>query len=371
MIDEQIRDGDFVIVEDRKTADNGEMVDRAGRRHRRHAEEVLPRERPHPAAAGQPRDAADLRRPRPGADPGRGRRGDAEVLSASTRRTASRLGAADQLCRCPTASRSTSPSCPTNGPARAAHLRELLLDRAHAVRLHADLLRGACRSRRRRSARPKQEHVVRAPVRARDRRAGAVRARPDRRAAGAHARLLRVVLATSAGPRQGSDSLTMPRRREARDAGRDPRRARARSIPNADTELHYRNAVRAAGRHDPVGAVDRRAREPGHAGAVRALSRRRGAGRGRRRRRSSRRSHATGFFRQKSKALIGMAQALVERARRRGAGRHGRARRSCPASAARPRTSCSATRSASPGCRSIATCCASRTASASPTATIR
>jgi len=26
MIDEQIRDGDFVIVEDRKTADNGEMV---------------------------------------------------------------------------------------------------------------------------------------------------------------------------------------------------------------------------------------------------------------------------------------------------------------------------------------------------------
>jgi repressor LexA len=26
MIDEQIRDGDFVIVEDRKSADNGEMV---------------------------------------------------------------------------------------------------------------------------------------------------------------------------------------------------------------------------------------------------------------------------------------------------------------------------------------------------------
>jgi len=26
MVDEQIRDGDFVIVEDRKTADNGEMV---------------------------------------------------------------------------------------------------------------------------------------------------------------------------------------------------------------------------------------------------------------------------------------------------------------------------------------------------------
>ena len=26
MIDEQIRDGDFVVVEDRKTAENGEMV---------------------------------------------------------------------------------------------------------------------------------------------------------------------------------------------------------------------------------------------------------------------------------------------------------------------------------------------------------
>ena len=34
---------------------------------------------------------------------------------------------------------------------------------------------------------------------------------------------------------------------------------------------------------------------------------------------------STGFFRQKSKALIGMAQILVARARRRGAGGHGRA----------------------------------------------
>ena len=37
------------------------------------------------------------------------------------------------------------------------------------------------------------EHVVRAPVAREDRRAGAVRAQPDRRAAGALARLLRVV----------------------------------------------------------------------------------------------------------------------------------------------------------------------------------
>ena len=82
MIDEQIRDGDFVVVEDRKTADNGEMVIALLARHRRHAQEVLSRSgRQDPPAAGQRRHAADLRRPRSGADPGRRRRGDAEVLS--------------------------------------------------------------------------------------------------------------------------------------------------------------------------------------------------------------------------------------------------------------------------------------------------
>ena len=43
MIDEQIRDGDFVIVEDRRTADNGEMVIAHGQRLRRHAEEAVSR----------------------------------------------------------------------------------------------------------------------------------------------------------------------------------------------------------------------------------------------------------------------------------------------------------------------------------------
>ena len=45
MIDEQIRDGDFVIVEDRKTADNGEMVIALLGGHDVDAEEVLPRAR--------------------------------------------------------------------------------------------------------------------------------------------------------------------------------------------------------------------------------------------------------------------------------------------------------------------------------------
>ena len=58
MIDEQIRDGDFVIVEDRKTADNGEMVIALLGGARRHAEEVLPGERAGAPAAGEPDDAA-------------------------------------------------------------------------------------------------------------------------------------------------------------------------------------------------------------------------------------------------------------------------------------------------------------------------
>ena len=53
MIDEQIRDGDWVVVEDRKSADNGEMVI-ALVGARRHAQEVLPRGQPHPSAAANP-----------------------------------------------------------------------------------------------------------------------------------------------------------------------------------------------------------------------------------------------------------------------------------------------------------------------------
>jgi repressor LexA len=64
MIDEQIRDGDFVIVEDRKTAQNGETVVALYLGFGCHAQEVLPRERSCAAAACQPLDAADLRRAR-------------------------------------------------------------------------------------------------------------------------------------------------------------------------------------------------------------------------------------------------------------------------------------------------------------------
>ena len=77
MIDEQIRDGDFVIVEDRRTADDGEMVIALLDWLRRHAEETVPRERTHSPATRQPRHAADPGQARPGAGPRRCRRGDA------------------------------------------------------------------------------------------------------------------------------------------------------------------------------------------------------------------------------------------------------------------------------------------------------
>jgi len=76
MIDEQIRDGDYVVVEDRKTADNGEMVIALLR-----GSDVTLKKFYDPFAAGQRRHAAHLRRGRSSAGPGRRRRRDAEVLT--------------------------------------------------------------------------------------------------------------------------------------------------------------------------------------------------------------------------------------------------------------------------------------------------
>ena len=87
MIDEQIRDGDFVIVEDRKSADNGEMVialvgglDVTLKKFYRENGKIR-------SAAGQPGDAADHGRSRPRAGAGRRRRRDAEVLTARSTST--------------------------------------------------------------------------------------------------------------------------------------------------------------------------------------------------------------------------------------------------------------------------------------------
>ena len=196
--------------------------------------------------------------------------------------------------------------------------------------------------------------------------------------------------------RQGADRAAHRDRRTARRARRSSRRynrqradASGRStsgapstlqVPRADppdhgeargtaSERRHRaalpHAVRAAGRDDPVGAVHRRAREPGHAGAVQALPRRPGAGAGDHHR--ARAADPVDRFLPREIQLAGRHGGRGGRAPSR---RDSRARwtrwSSCPASAARPPTSCSATRSACPACRSIATCSASPTASASP-----
>jgi repressor LexA len=81
MIDEQIRDGDFVVVEDRKTADNGEMVIALLRGSDIRSRSSTGIRRKGQAPARQRRDAADLRRSDQ-SDSGR-RRGGAQVLDSS------------------------------------------------------------------------------------------------------------------------------------------------------------------------------------------------------------------------------------------------------------------------------------------------
>ena len=74
MIDEQIRDGDFVIVEDRKTADNGEMVIALLGGAEVTLKKFYRENGPHPPAARQPAMQPHRRARRAGADPGRRRR---------------------------------------------------------------------------------------------------------------------------------------------------------------------------------------------------------------------------------------------------------------------------------------------------------
>ena len=74
---------------------------------------------------------------------------------------------------------------------------------------------------------------------------------------------------------------------------------------------------------------------------------------------------STGFFRAKSQVARRHGDRRGRAAPRRDPGDDGGARASCPASAARPRTSCWAMPSACPACRSIVTCCACRTGSGS------
>jgi repressor LexA len=74
MIDEQIRDGDLVVVEDRKTADNGEMVIALLRGTDVTLKKFYRDPRPDPAAAGECRMQRSSPNGRSGANSGRGGR---------------------------------------------------------------------------------------------------------------------------------------------------------------------------------------------------------------------------------------------------------------------------------------------------------
>ncbi len=239
MIDEQIRDGDYVIVEDRRTADNGEMVIALAQRLRRHAEEALSRAGPRPPAAGQSGHPADLRGGRAGAGPGRCRRRDAPLLTAfpglrhrppiCRPRRLNQLNEAKLSIsvkfahgekRWTTASRSTSPSCPMIR-ARRPHLRQLLRDFPYPVRLHALLLRSAAALRKRHPAGAGEPCRARTSPR-QDRRAAPGGSEPDRGAPGAHARLQRIHRRQLG---QGPGSLTSRLRLSRRDSGHPTLRA--------------------------------------------------------------------------------------------------------------------------------------------------
>ena len=73
MIEDQIADGDYVVVQKQRTAPEGPDRRRAHRRGRSHAETLVSREEPHPSGAGQLGDEAHLRQRRPRAGDRRGR----------------------------------------------------------------------------------------------------------------------------------------------------------------------------------------------------------------------------------------------------------------------------------------------------------
>ena len=85
MIEDQIADGDYVVVRQQKTAQG---PDRRGhhRRGRGHAEALVPREEPHPPGAGQFDHEADLRPRRPGAGHRRRRGAEGGVDSMRNRK---------------------------------------------------------------------------------------------------------------------------------------------------------------------------------------------------------------------------------------------------------------------------------------------
>src|SRR5262249_7032382 len=118
--------------------------------------------------------------------------------------------------------------------AGAAAVRELLSDRAHAVRFHAHLLRGDAAHRKRDQGSGVGTRRSRADSRE-GRRAGAVHSQSCRRAAGALARVHRVVQQRRLEQGRPDSLKTATEARRIIDL-------LGTQYPDADTELHYSNA---------------------------------------------------------------------------------------------------------------------------------
>ena len=245
-----------------------------------------------------------------------------------------------------------------------AHLREFLRDRPHAVRLHAHVLRGAAAL---------GEGPQGGRGRPRGARAGAREHRACRcRSCRTSSRRCRSTCASSPSRRRRRRGARAPFTEPA-GTDEDPRASRAPS--SARSSSSTRTPTPSCTTRTPfellvatilsAQSTDAR-RERGDAGALRALSGRARAGRARTTAELEPLIHATGFFRQKARALIGHGAGASSSATAARCRRRWRRSSTCRASAARPRTSCSAMRSACPGCPSTGTCSASRTGSASP-----
>ena len=377
MIDEQIRDGDWVVVEDRKTADNGEMVialvggqDATLKKFYKESNRI----RLQPA---NPDDAADLRRAGCPADPGRGGRRDAEVLNFKPQAPSLRLRqgyggqAAHTIGLAMTERKQINftivPEEGGNEPRTYANFCavnhtpfDFTLTFCEVQPLSEKEIRDA-----------EAEHVVRAPIRAR--LVLPVQFVPTLIAA--LQENMRIYSESHAQNPQPAPHGQRPRSLVICSRVKPPATvtkifdALDRHHPNADTELVHRNAfellvatiLSAQSTDARVNLVTPAlfARFPD----ARALA---GARSGRAREADP----LNGIF----QTEVEIADRHVDDAASRSTADRCRPtwRRwsRCPAWAARPRTSCSATRSACPAFPSIGTCCASRIGSVSSRTTI-
>ena len=148
-----------------------------------------------------------------------------------------------------------------------------------------------------------------------------------------HAPLVQAQVPSKPAPRSGRYRPAMARPRGARARADVVLAADGRGVSRRRVRADARQSVPAARRDDPLGAVHRRDGQQGHARRCSPGTRHPADLADADPPSVEEIVHPTGFFRQKTKSLIGMATALEERLRRRGADR---ARRPRDAARGRP-----------------------------------